>query len=287
MTVTADPPPEELSPSEVELRRRAVVLVGQHWSELSQRIRQWLGTAYREDDTLASEVALVIMRRAASGHGLATVLRAVEPGSAEEKAMLFKHASWVSREIVKTASRERHRRRAERPDLEDAYLTAPVTPSASEGAGPLPTSNEVGGRHRRDKPVGDQLDAGDHLEALDALLAAAEWVWDGLCREGVLDPSDWTEDQRVTALGMACGLSVKQIAALRGARLAEPTRSPPNIKSTSQMMYTIREKGKALLKSMPDDQRRLLGYRHEDVVRLGIKGSDRAARAVTANRRMD
>ena len=149
---------------------------------------------------------------------------------------MFSHAKWTALEVASSAYRERGR---PHPIPEDAGPAGPAQ------------------RRRHDPP-----DLGGDLAK--QLLVLGEYVWDTLCREGVLDPSFWTADQRVTILGMMAGLSVDDIATLRGERVPGRT-STPSLGSTREMMRKVREKGKVLLWSMPDEQRRLLGYRYEDL----------------------
>lgn len=55
----------------------------------------------------------------------------------------------------------------------------------------------------------------------------------------MLDPSEWTEDQKWTAIGMMWDFSAEQITMIRCLRAGQPRAS---VHATRQMMVRVREK---------------------------------------------
>jgi hypothetical protein len=225
--------------------------VGEHWEELSTRLAHWLGLAFREDDSLPGQVALIMMRRYQNGHGLlVTHLRANRYCNEDEATThLFVEAHWVCREVLPGAVEQR-RRRSRHVEL-DANLA-------------LGNGNDVealtGPRPRGFGPTDPATLDG----ALRVALSAAERAWVALCDANLLNNADWTDEQRWVAMAMSCDLTVAQITALRngGARRRALRDGPcppvaPVITeaSTRQMMSVVRRKGKVLLEAMPRTDR--------------------------------
>jgi hypothetical protein len=231
------------SPDEEALRQRAIALVGRYWNELEPRIARWLHEAFQEDDSLPGQVAYTMLRRFGNGDGyLLIYLRRNPDGAAEhEKQVLFFNAKKISEDLRVAA----WRRRPERADL-SAFNDADNTfaaPAADQP--PAPVGEDPGGPSRGAAPVTDRQQT--LLDALRVLLTRGEQAWNNLCEDGVLNSSEWTDEQKWTAIAMLWGFEPRHVDAIRRAKTGKP---PGQLSATKTMMTSVRNKGRQLLDAM-------------------------------------
>lgn len=241
--------PAEPSPEEMARRHRAISLVGEHWEELSRRLRGWLGQACRDDDSLPGEVALTMIRRYANGNGrlVRHLRRNPYSNDTDDKEVLFGEAKWVYREILKAALKERDQARL-RTELDETT----ASPDGSGRSVPFDLVDDQAGWGWDVKARPAATDTGNVeqlIGEIDVLLTGGERVWESLCVEGVLDQVDWTKDQKWTMIGMMLGFTVSQIAMVRQVKAKAPG-SVVSEEATRQMMTTVRKKGRILLEAM-------------------------------------
>jgi hypothetical protein len=246
-------PETTLSPEERDLRRRGFVLVGTYWSELRPRVVGWLGTAYREDDGLADEVALVLLHRISHGQAFVTRLRDIPVGDTREKSLLFSNARFVTAELVRQAQKARTPTES---GIRAAAIAAPP--------GDLPevsvVTAQVAKRVRQDR---ERLEAAKLSTKPDARVAFDPWltnllmvgaeVWESLCVAGLLDRSHWSSDEKWTAIGMMWGFSARNIARIRYLMAgANSTVLDIDDRSTHMVMRRVRAKGGKALAGMAE-----------------------------------
>lgn len=227
----------EASPEEIAIRRRALELLGEHWEELSRRLAGWLGQAYRDDDSLPGEVALVMMRRYADGNGALVHHLRRNPHSDpdDDKSQLFYDAKLVSREVVVVATGERAK-----ASFHTALLEGDEFEFADEAA---VWSAET----EADAVAFNTGSPEQFMESIGDLLSRGEATWNSVSDDGLIDRASWTEDQKWTAIGMMWDFSVAQIAVLRQVKARTPGSFVANEAATRQMMGTVRRKGRILL----------------------------------------
>ena len=216
-----------LSPEARAERLRAFDLLAEHWSALAPQVRRWLGTAVNEDDAWLGEVALVMARRIRFGNGIVAPLRDIPPGDPREKGLLFASAKFATADVVKLVKKDRDRR------LRETDSSSLADREADDGAATLLLDRSIA-----------------------FLLRTGEEVWGQLCDAGVLRSSDWTEDEKWTAIGMMWGLDASRIAVIRFTRAKAPREVlDDDGHSTCKMMKAVRRKGKRLLSSMSEPLR--------------------------------
>jgi hypothetical protein len=212
-----------LTSDEVEAAGRAIELLADNWHEFARVVAGTLGQAYREDDARPGQVALKLLIRYGNGRGrLVRHLREHSEASPEQaRQVLFSDARFICREVVDTAVRSRT------VAARQVELTDNLVASADD----------------------DSRSALARADLL-GLLQVGEEAWDELCDEGVLDRSEWTEDQKWTAIGMMWGFSAPLIALIRRAH-GNPRATAA---STYQMMTTVRRKGRTLARAAWGDE---------------------------------
>jgi hypothetical protein len=211
-----------LTSAEVEAAGRAIEFLAENWHEFTRVAARALGQAHREDDARPGQVALMLLVRYGNGRGrLVKHLRQHPEASPEQtRKVLFSDARFMCREVVNAAVESR-KVRARQAELTDDFVA-----SADDESRSVLTGFDLLG-----------------------LLEAGEEAWDELCEEGVLDRSQWTEDQKWTAIGMMWELSAPLIALIRRAR-GNPGATTA---STYQMMTTVRRKGRTLAALWEDE----------------------------------
>jgi hypothetical protein len=231
------------SADEEALRQRAITLVGQHWEELEPRVAGWLQEAFDEDDSLPGQVAYTMLHRFGDGDGyLLTYLRRIPNGPAEhEKQVLFFNAKKIS-EDLRIAAWRRRPQRADLTAFDDGdnavALRAADRPAGTVGEDPGRTS--PGGAAVAGRPQ-------SLVDALRVLLNRGEQAWDDVCDDGVLNPSEWTDEQKWTAIAMMWGFEPRYVDLIRRAKTGKPDG---HISATKTMMSSVRRKGTCLLDAM-------------------------------------
>ena len=205
-----------ITQSDDDERSRALNLVAAFWPELQPMVRRWLGTAFDEDDGRVGEVVFLMVRRISGGKGIVPPLRGIRSGDPGVKGLVFANARFVTAEVVRSA-RGHRRWRSTLTDFAALEIPAP------------------GG-------LEDVLLDG----SIASLLELGDETWKQLCAAGVLDPSDWTEDEKWTAIGMMWDLSARDIATVRYVMAGAPSVVlDDGCRSTYQKVRTVHSKGQA------------------------------------------
>ena len=219
-----------ITQSDDDERSRALNLVAAFWPELQPMVRRWLGTAFDEDDGRVGEVVFLMVRRISGGKGIVPPLRGIRSGDPGVKGLVFANARFVTAEVVRSA-RGHRRWRSTLTDFAALEIPAP------------------GG-------LEDVLLDG----SIASLLELGDETWKQLCAAGVLDPSDWTEDEKWTAIGMMWDLSARDIATVRYVMAGAPSVVlDDGCRSTYQKVRTVHSRGKRLLATMSAELRRAYG----------------------------
>ena len=93
-------------------------------------------------------------------------------------------------------------------------------------------------------------------DSIASFLDVGAETWERLCDAGVLSRSDWSDDDRWTAIGMMWGLPCRRIAVIRylKAKVAEAVLHD-DCASTYAKMRSIRDRGRRLLETLSEELR--------------------------------
>jgi hypothetical protein len=245
------------APDEQVIRLRAIKFVDEQWPELMRTLPARLGQSYREDDSRPQEVGARLLIRYRNGKGALVRLLTEDLDAAfEAQKEAFDADVWtIAREVIKDAAKDRVRRSSERE------LAANTVDRYAADLDPLESIDHV----RSEAPlVGGNTEG--FIASIRTLLIRGEEAWEHLCDDGVLERSEWSADEKWTAIGMMW-FKPHQIAAIRNVQVGG-RRVAATVGSTRAAMSRVRAKGSQIFQAMSPEERR-----HHGLFAAGREGS--------------